>query len=371
MTTTYYQVGVVSVENGSTVVLGTETNWLSSASLLKPMAGCPFTIDRANYYMIESVDSDTQLTLTTPYLQASRPKTSYAVLLNREVEPGDKEPDILLLIAQANQYAQDAEASAVESQSQASNSLSSAIDASSHKLAAEAAASASEQYSLNAAQHSADASAVVPIVSAKVVEAETHSTAAAAQNMLAQQALEAARDEVVAAKNIEQTVAQSLSRTLTAESDVAHQVTLAKSHADNAFGSFYAVQQEADRAEESAIASQASATSSELSSVTAQAQATKAQQEAGVATTAKNLAQQSEQRTLVAKLDTDKIRQATDDIRVATDSIRQDTDDIRVATDEIRTAVNYTASQVDLVIVQHTTALIETQKSVLKLSPME
>ena len=56
----------VSVTNGSAIVTGTGTNWLSTVGLIAP--GDKFKIDsNGTWYTIATVDTDTQLTLTANY----------------------------------------------------------------------------------------------------------------------------------------------------------------------------------------------------------------------------------------------------------------------------------------------------------------
>ena len=87
-----YITGTVAVTNGSNVVTGTNTKFLANVSV-----GNSFKIYRENVvYQIASVDSDTQLTLSSNYAGATASDLNYQITTDftsnlqlSEVNPGD------------------------------------------------------------------------------------------------------------------------------------------------------------------------------------------------------------------------------------------------------------------------------------------
>lgn len=77
---TYVKGGTVSVENGSNVVIGEGTDWLSSLS-----PGDIFFVSAGSRYVINTVDSDTQITLTHNYAGETANDLSYIVLTDSAI----------------------------------------------------------------------------------------------------------------------------------------------------------------------------------------------------------------------------------------------------------------------------------------------
>jgi len=73
----WYKTGTSSVTRNSTLVTGVNTLWL-----LQVNAGDIFTLDASTIYEIASVDSNTTITLASPYLGATASSSQYAILRN-------------------------------------------------------------------------------------------------------------------------------------------------------------------------------------------------------------------------------------------------------------------------------------------------
>lgn len=81
-----YRFGSVSVTNGSAVVAGLNTFWLANASV-----GNLFSIaGQGVWYSIHSVDSDSQITLTTPFAGTTAAGASYGI--QRDFTPNQNYP---------------------------------------------------------------------------------------------------------------------------------------------------------------------------------------------------------------------------------------------------------------------------------------
>ncbi len=74
----WYREGTVSVTNGSKIVTGSDTYWLSAGL----HAGDIFSLDGVTDYEIDAVSSNTQLTLTTAYSGSSSSGESYSIVRN-------------------------------------------------------------------------------------------------------------------------------------------------------------------------------------------------------------------------------------------------------------------------------------------------
>ncbi len=72
----WYTTGTVSLTNGSTAVYGTGTAWVSTGSL---NAGDIFDVGGV-LYQVASIQSDTQLTLSTAYLGVTNATASYSII---------------------------------------------------------------------------------------------------------------------------------------------------------------------------------------------------------------------------------------------------------------------------------------------------
>lgn len=73
----WYQTGTVTTVNGSASVLGVGTAWASQVKI-----GDILTIDRATYYKVATVVSDTELALASPYLGPSAAGQIYAIVVD-------------------------------------------------------------------------------------------------------------------------------------------------------------------------------------------------------------------------------------------------------------------------------------------------
>lgn len=73
----WYQTGTVTTVNGSASVLGVGTTWASQVKI-----GDILTIDRATYYKVATVVSDTELALASPYLGPSAAGQIYAIVVD-------------------------------------------------------------------------------------------------------------------------------------------------------------------------------------------------------------------------------------------------------------------------------------------------
>jgi len=73
-----YRTGTVSVTNGSPVVTGSGTAWLTNVSI-----GDAFKLESENVvYSIASVDSDTQITLSTNYVGVTDSGLTYQIVVD-------------------------------------------------------------------------------------------------------------------------------------------------------------------------------------------------------------------------------------------------------------------------------------------------
>lgn len=198
---TYYQTGIVSVESGKATVIGKNTQW-QSANGVKPLAGCPFTLDRKIFYTIASVISDSELELTTPFAQQSKTDVSYAVILDREIDPGDAETDILLLIEQAREFANEAEAQAEVAQSFASAASDAATQARSWSDESREWADQSKLFSDLGSGHAQDAMGYSIEAEAQKNKALIAAAEAASQVIVAQQSAVISANEAQRARQI-------------------------------------------------------------------------------------------------------------------------------------------------------------------------
>ncbi|UKA12932.1 hypothetical protein [Photobacterium damselae] len=82
----YFQDGTVNVKLGDDKVIGVGTFWITTTEPNPPEAGQLFTVDRTNYYLIVSVDSDTELTIKTPYSQPTRYGVNYAITTGDDIK---------------------------------------------------------------------------------------------------------------------------------------------------------------------------------------------------------------------------------------------------------------------------------------------
>ena len=73
----WYQTGTVTTVNGSASILGVGTAWAAQVKI-----GDILTIDRATYYKVATVVSDTELTLASPYLGPCAEEQVYAIVLD-------------------------------------------------------------------------------------------------------------------------------------------------------------------------------------------------------------------------------------------------------------------------------------------------
>lgn len=72
---TYYSAGTISVTNGSAVVTGSGTLWLANVA-----AGNTISMPNNGRYVIQSVDSNGQITLTTPYTGSTAAGQGYYII---------------------------------------------------------------------------------------------------------------------------------------------------------------------------------------------------------------------------------------------------------------------------------------------------
>lgn len=129
--TTYYQIGLIKLQKDSKIVTGIGTGWQtdSSCNLSKPIKGNVLTIDKGNYYVIESVDSDTQITLHRPYSELTIDRTAYGILTNMFVDGDEEGIDIAELTNRAIKAAEAAEASEKEAEASEDIAISKAREA--------------------------------------------------------------------------------------------------------------------------------------------------------------------------------------------------------------------------------------------------
>lgn len=72
---TYYNAGSIAVTNGSAVITGTGTLWLANAAV-----GNIITMPNNGRYVVQSVDSDTQITLTATYTGSTAAGQGYYII---------------------------------------------------------------------------------------------------------------------------------------------------------------------------------------------------------------------------------------------------------------------------------------------------
>jgi len=85
MSSMQWKQGTVSVINGSAVVLGNGTSWINSIS---PGNVFKLNIDGDTAYIIGSIDSDSQITLTSIYEGATAPAQAYVIQRDFSVNRG-------------------------------------------------------------------------------------------------------------------------------------------------------------------------------------------------------------------------------------------------------------------------------------------
>ncbi len=85
----YYQNGVVTVTKGSNIVTGVETYWVTSESNAKPLIGSVFTLDNANYYLVQAVIDDNTIELKTNYIEQNQANSSYLLINNMDIDLSD------------------------------------------------------------------------------------------------------------------------------------------------------------------------------------------------------------------------------------------------------------------------------------------
>ncbi|MBQ7214937.1 MAG: hypothetical protein IJS39_03010, partial [Synergistaceae bacterium] len=76
--TMWYRVGTVALTKNSKIVTGTGTYWLAAS--INP--GDLFSVDSVTEYEVQSVDSNTQITLKTAYSGATTAETDYRIVRN-------------------------------------------------------------------------------------------------------------------------------------------------------------------------------------------------------------------------------------------------------------------------------------------------
>ncbi|MFV8456071.1 tail fiber protein [Vibrio owensii] len=76
----YYQVGAVTVTHDSTTVTGYKTQWVTTLRAGKPRVGSIFTIDQANFYVINEIVDDETIILNKPFIMPNQTNTSYLII---------------------------------------------------------------------------------------------------------------------------------------------------------------------------------------------------------------------------------------------------------------------------------------------------
>ncbi|HDF8527422.1 TPA: hypothetical protein PEP05_000765 [Vibrio parahaemolyticus] len=82
----YYQLGAVTVVNGTPTVIGYKTEWVSSKLESKPIVGSTFTVDQANFYTVLEVIDDETIKLDKDYIGSTTERTSYLIINQLEVD---------------------------------------------------------------------------------------------------------------------------------------------------------------------------------------------------------------------------------------------------------------------------------------------
>ncbi|WP_045405404.1 hypothetical protein [Vibrio jasicida] len=82
----YYQIGAVSVTNGSDIVRGYKTEWVKTDRAGKPRKGAIFTIDQANFYVVNEVIDDVTIRLTEPFIAPNQINTSYLIITQMAID---------------------------------------------------------------------------------------------------------------------------------------------------------------------------------------------------------------------------------------------------------------------------------------------
>ncbi len=91
----YYQLGAITVTNGSKVITGYKTEWQSTLLQSKPMVGSLITVDQVKFYVIESIDDDSTIRINKPYAQAGQVNTSYLIINELKVNPAADDKALL------------------------------------------------------------------------------------------------------------------------------------------------------------------------------------------------------------------------------------------------------------------------------------
>lgn len=99
--TRWYREGSASLTQNSDIVTGSNTYWLNAN--IKP--GDMFTLDSSKFYEVENVDSNTQITLKTPYLGATISNANYAVIRNFTATlPAETAAKVVTVLAKNEKY---------------------------------------------------------------------------------------------------------------------------------------------------------------------------------------------------------------------------------------------------------------------------
>lgn len=74
----WYRSGTITAKKNSAILQGANTYWLNAN--IKP--GDMFTVDSSKFYEVDTVDSNTQITLKTPYAESDITAGAYAIIQN-------------------------------------------------------------------------------------------------------------------------------------------------------------------------------------------------------------------------------------------------------------------------------------------------
>ncbi len=178
----YFQLGSVTVTEGSDTVKGYKTQWISTQLSSKPMVGSVFTIDNGNFYLVKQIVDDETIILNKKYIGPSNANTSYLLINQYDVDFTDDDKitadDIIKEANEAAEKAKDwaikmdgaVEGTEYSSKYNAHLSASSATESASYTAECAASANAAHQSEVNAAASESAVEADKNTVVAKAAE---------------------------------------------------------------------------------------------------------------------------------------------------------------------------------------------------------
>lgn len=273
----WYKAGTVQVTTGSAAVLGTGTQWVSKLKI-----GEVFYAPDGKLYEIESVSSDTTLTLTLPYAGDSNPAGTYVVIPTQGYlrSLASNVADLIALYQAVPDNVEHAEAAATNAAASAAVAVDKATQAETARGFAVFAQAAAE-----AARGVAESSAAT--ASTKASEASASATAAHASETAAATSQASASTDAATAVTKASAASASASTASTAATTATTKAGEASTSASDALASKNSASASASTATTKAGEAATSATNAASSAATATAKAAEASASATAANQSK------------------------------------------------------------------------------------